>query len=590
MNVPSAAHGRGYNGRMAAWRYFVPLVAVFVAVVVAPRFAFAGVFSFVSDLIEDSAPLATTTHAINFTTESPIHIGERIRLTFETNSGASFLFPFDLDDTDIDLAVATSSGFVERALGPAPGFPNADEVVVDLSGASPLVTITLGDAAQGDIPAGAQVRVLIGGNATYQTLGDRWIENPNLFGAYRIRIQSLTAGGSVIDYGAAMIAVVPAVQIGPVDTTDSVPPVRYDGRPSGELLWNTTAMQFSLRTDKLAVCRYSTVPGTDFQSMTATMTSANIGLLHYETLTTPTLMASTSYTYYIRCWNNSRYANTDDYVISFSLGPPLTVGTNTPPLPPAPSSFSGPGPAGGPYLQTGEVTLDGQTFPSAKLVFLRDGKVAGEAMADVTGHFNRTFSQLERGTYTWGVYAQDSNGKNSGTYNSVTFINARTNNIVAPIYLSPTIAATSSVELGSDITIEGYAIPRLPVRAVMNRKGAAASGQVLVATTTADGAGRYRITLRSSALAKGTYEIKAQTIISEKDQSLFSPTFFVGVGEAANLDFTNRSDLNKDGKVNLVDFSILLFHWRTSDPIADINQDGTVNLTDFSIMLSNWTG
>jgi hypothetical protein len=54
------------------------------------------------------------------------------------------------------------------------------------------------------------------------------------------------------------------------------------------------------------------------------------------------------------------------------------------------------------------------------------------------------------------------------------------------------------------------------------------------------------------------------------------------------------ADLNRDGKVNLTDFSILLFWWNTdggtSDPSADINGDKKVNLTDFSILLFNWTG
>lgn len=51
---------------------------------------------------------------------------------------------------------------------------------------------------------------------------------------------------------------------------------------------------------------------------------------------------------------------------------------------------------------------------------------------------------------------------------------------------------------------------------------------------------------------------------------------------------TCLGDLNNDGWVNLTDFSILLFYWNTSSPIADLNNDGKVNLTDFSIMLFHW--
>ena len=50
-----------------------------------------------------------------------------------------------------------------------------------------------------------------------------------------------------------------------------------------------------------------------------------------------------------------------------------------------------------------------------------------------------------------------------------------------------------------------------------------------------------------------------------------------------------RSDLNKDGEVNLVDFSILMYFWGSDDPDADINQDGEIDLIDFSIMMYCWT-
>ena len=71
--------------------------------------------------------------------------------------------------------------------------------------------------------------------------------------------------------------------------------------------------------------------------------------------------------------------------------------------------------------------------------------------------------------------------------------------------------------------------------------------------------------------------------------SAFSQTlsFYVGVkGEGRAF----VADLNQDKKVNLVDFSILLFYWGTATPLADLNQDKKVNLTDVSILLFYWTG
>jgi hypothetical protein len=52
------------------------------------------------------------------------------------------------------------------------------------------------------------------------------------------------------------------------------------------------------------------------------------------------------------------------------------------------------------------------------------------------------------------------------------------------------------------------------------------------------------------------------------------------------------ADLNGDGKVNSVDFSIMLAFWKTAAPFknpgVDINHDGHVNSIDFSILLYQW--
>ncbi len=53
---------------------------------------------------------------------------------------------------------------------------------------------------------------------------------------------------------------------------------------------------------------------------------------------------------------------------------------------------------------------------------------------------------------------------------------------------------------------------------------------------------------------------------------------------------SEMADLNEDGKVNIVDFSILAYYWgRPSPKKGDLNGDGVVNLKDFSLMASRWT-
>lgn len=63
--------------------------------------------------------------------------------------------------------------------------------------------------------------------------------------------------------------------------------------------------------------------------------------------------------------------------------------------------------------------------------------------------------------------------------------------------------------------------------------------------------------------------------------------------DCANEACDPHGDINKDGSINLSDFSILMYYWHDTPPAnkcADINKDGTVDLADFSIMLYWWTG
>ncbi|NTV44113.1 MAG: hypothetical protein HGA67_00250 [Candidatus Yonathbacteria bacterium] len=53
-----------------------------------------------------------------------------------------------------------------------------------------------------------------------------------------------------------------------------------------------------------------------------------------------------------------------------------------------------------------------------------------------------------------------------------------------------------------------------------------------------------------------------------------------------------QSDFNCDKKINSIDFSVLLYYWKSSPPFknssVDINKDGKVDSVDFSILLYRW--
>ncbi len=580
----------------AFWVCRLGVFLVMWSVFFVPEIAWAGKLSYVSDTITDSAPSSTsTTHVIQFTASTTIPQGGTIFAYFEPRT-ATYEIPAGLDFTDVDLAVAASSTapFVHRTLAGVPSL--TDDGVSVVSGVNPSVTVTLGSGPGLSIPSGAVVRLIIGPGATVGGAGDLAITNPSVVGSYHIRLSTTDATLTVLDDASTLIAIVHPVSMGPVDTTDSIPPVISNGLPSGLLPGNTAQVFVSFNTDKLAVCRYDTASGTPYASMLAstTFTSANLGLLHY---TTATVASSTIYNYFIRCANNSNVPTTVDYLISFEVG--VMPGTTTPPAPPAPppvppggpSGSGGPGGPGGPFLFGGDVTIEGQGAPGSTLVILKDGAIEREVPISVLGTFSERFTGLPRGTYTWSLYQKDTRGLRSSTYTSTIYLVSQTNNMITPVYMSPTIRASSSVSIGAPLEVSGSALALTPVQVLMNKQGNVVTGKIITGSTTANGNGSWSVTLPTTGLDRGTYEVKAVSVLSGgKDRSLMSPIVYVGVGESAQPNLGNRSDLNRDNKVNLVDFSILLFNWRGTDPVSDINQDGVVNLTDFSIMLSNWTG
>jgi hypothetical protein len=103
--------------------------------------------------------------------------------------------------------------------------------------------------------------------------------------------------------------------------------------------------------------------------------------------------------------------------------------------------------------------------------------------------------------------------------------------------------------------------------------------------------GLWSLSVATTDLANGDHYAKAAYTATSSGNLIKSPLsqslpFVIGQGSSKFL----TADLNRDGKVNLADFSMLLFYWGSRGPTGDINEDGKVNLADFSIMLSQWTG
>jgi hypothetical protein len=127
---------------------------------------------------------------------------------------------------------------------------------------------------------------------------------------YMLQVKAETAGNFLWDYGLAWDINAATAQ------ADTVPPVRSSGSPTGSLSSGTTQTTLSLTTNENAICKYATSANTAYASMANTLSTT--GATSHSTIVTG-LTNGNTYTYYVRCQDSSSNANTDDYIITFSI-------------------------------------------------------------------------------------------------------------------------------------------------------------------------------------------------------------------------------------------------------------------------------
>lgn len=245
---------------------------------------------------------------------------------------------------------------------------------------------------------------------------------------------------------------------------------------------------------------------------------------------------------------------------------------------------------GGSSRNLGDTVLNisGTSYPSRKVNFLIDSESVGSAQADGSGRF--TFeTKVSDGTATLGIWVIDNANTRSITLNNTFDVTQSAVTNLSGIIVPPTIKVSSqNVNPGSFVTVSGQSIPNAAIEVLTDERGP-------TFTTTANAGGNWTLQLDTSRLSTAEHTIKARSIsgtppLTTRSSYSSSIQLFVGVAGRAST----PSDLNRDGSINLTDFSILIFWWGTnggdSDPPADINGNGRVSLEDFSILLFNWTG
>lgn len=596
-----------------------------------------------SDTISQSRPGFYSNHTFEFTPKVDI------------NPGGYMEFTWPADFTVLDATSTFDAKNVELYVNGVPRvattvLATSLDTVTIAGGAGGSIRYTLN--ATGTIAADDVVRLLVGNHTSQRDVasvsfatstGTTTIEadvepilNSSVAGTHKVTMA--TGGGSGAAYADFVIALVEVVGVGRADTTETVPPYRFNGAPTSSVSGTSLSVEISLETDEIASCRFDTATGTAFSAMSQVFDSSGL-IVHTKIIA---VSSNTTYRLYVRCIDDEGNFNIDDYPIIFFVGDEPTgesspdgteagdgSGTNeggssgntgdgdgSDSGSDSGSNTGGGGSGGGGGGSSGsdnegesgggfesdaspftsgdaEVIISGYAFPGSTVYAIVDGYAATSVRADNSGKYELTIEEIARGAYTFGVYAIDNNDVKSSTFSTSFTVTGGKTSKLSNVNIMPSILVEPDpVDIGQAVTISGYALPDATVTIENQKDGSSVSLKTF--TTTSDSDGAWSITESTSGFSNGTYKVRAR---SEQTGGTgistdYSDYTFYGVGQAADVPL--NPDLNRDGFVNLTDFSILLFWWGgdggTSDPPADINQDGSVSLTDFSILLFNWTG
>lgn len=598
-----------------------------------------------SDLITDSSPLGRANHTFTFTLDTDVNPGARLELT--PPDGFEILATSTFDVRNVEL-------YVNGMPRTADATPSAGVDGVEITTGSPgFIRYTL--APDSGIASGSEIEFRVGNHTSNSLVYSQSVStstgtttvaadvppivNSSTLGRHDVKLE-IWDGGLVArtDF---IIFLNEKVRIPSIDTTEEVPPYRYNPAPTSTVGGTTLSVEISLETDEFAICKLSTTPGVSYPSMTTTFSNTGLVFHSHVVAVTPNTLQQ----FYVRCLDDEGNYNIDDFLIEFFVndrptgqantegdvsgdgtgtgnsgtgsgdGGGGTEGASSGESPTTGGTAGGGGSGGGggggrgdksgdtagggfesddaPYRSgDARVIISGYAFPNSTVTFLVDGDIADTVRSNNSGSYTVTLDSIAKGVYTFGVYGEDPTKVKSSTFStSFSVIGARTSELTN-INVAPSIKVSPDpVNPGQALTISGYGLPN---SAILLEYGRQKFKQQMQTNASSDSSGKWSATVDTGGFTKGTYQVRAKsTQTSSAVTTGFSNYTYFGVGEVAATG-QSSADLSRDGKVNLTDFSILLFWWNTnggdSNPPADINRDAKVNLTDFSILLFNWTG
>ncbi len=277
------------------------------------------------------------------------------------------------------------------------------------------------------------------------------------------------------------------------------------------------------------------------------------------------------------------------------FGNSIATSTEVSAMPVAAADVSVPAGGGGGGIvdsRQAKIIFNGIAYPQSKITFLKDGQIAATTLSGVDANFEMNPTGIFSGYYLFSFYATDRDGRRSRMIIFPAVIDAEHPTIIKGIFIPPTISVDKSeVKQGEIIAVSGQSAPRAEIAIAVNSK------KTFFAKVVSGNDGIYFYNLNTSDLDYGTYEVKTQASIGNKLISEFSHSieFIVGkktIFEKPAAKCPAKADFNGDCKVDLIDFSILLYWFGEENPppAIDLNTDGKIEIIDFSILAYYWTG
>jgi hypothetical protein len=257
----------------------------------------------------------------------------------------------------------------------------------------------------------------------------------------------------------------------------------------------------------------------------------------------------------------------------------------------------GGGGGGGGFIPLyGRVIISGYAQPRSNVTLMSDGTIRATTIAGYDAKFSFTLDNLSPGNYLFTLFSEDKDGRRSSLYTFPVRLEAGQTITAGNILLSPTIDVDKlEVKRGDFISIFGYAPPFADVVISVS------SEEELFLRTNTNRDGFYLYQLGTDILEKGDHFTKSKSILANQMVSNYSRVVSFKVGDRTVSKevkkVCGKADLNCDGRVNLIDFSIAAYWYKRKLSPAfaliekeRLNGDGKVDLVDFSIMAYYWTG